>query len=468
MPWYKRWWLGLAHHLQVWRSAWQEQNRQPPAVPSRGRELEFLPAVLEIQETPPSPLGRIITGSIVLLFVMAIIWASFGKIDIVAVAQGKIIPSDHTKIIQPLESGVVSAIYVREGQSVQQGEVLLQLDNTVSSAEIARLQNESIAALLEAARLQALIDEQDKLTAPAEAEPEEVALQQQMLQGQRAEQQARLASAQLAIQQREAALEMSRERVRHLAETLPLLKERAAAAKKMLDRHYVTRMSYLEIEQERLEKSQQLAAQKQQQVQDQAALAEARQHYQATRAELQRTWRAELARAETRARSLQEELVKARTRTGQQRLVAPITGVVQQLAVHTIGGVVTPAQQLMVIVPREGNLEVEAWVENKDIGFVDPEQPAEIKVEAFPFTKYGVIDGKILHLSRDAVPLDNVGYVYNARVSMARSSIQVGNKHVHLTPGMNVSVEVRTGQRRVIEYFLSPLLRGFSETARER
>ena len=178
--------------------------------------------------------------------------------------------------------------------------------------------------------------------------------------------------------------------------------------------------------------------------------------------------RARLAEAETRHRSLSEEIVKARTRIGHQRLTAPINGVVQQLAVHTVGGVVTPAQELMVIVPREGNLEIEAWVENKDIGFVDADQQAEIKVEAFPFTKYGNIDGKILHLSKDAVPLENMGYVYEARVSMARSVVNVGNKMVNLSPGMNVTVEIKTGQRRVIEFFLSPLLRGFNETARER
>ena len=152
----------------------------------------------------------------------------------------------------------------------------------------------------------------------------------------------------------------------------------------------------------------------------------------------------------------------------QQTLTAPIDGVVQQLSVHTIGGVVTPAQQLMVIAPKEGQLEIEAWIENKDIGFVKEGQAAEIKVEAFPFTKYGVIDGKLLHVSHDAVPLDKVGYVYSARVDMEQTSIDVGDKQIRLSPGMNVAVEVRTGQRRVIEYFLSPILRGFKETARER
>jgi hemolysin D len=162
-------------------------------------------------------------------------------------------------------------------------------------------------------------------------------------------------------------------------------------------------------------------------------------------------------------------LAKAETRTGQQTLMAPIDGVVQQLAVHTVGGVVTPAQQLMVIAPREGDLEVEAWIENKDIGFVNSEQDAEVKIEAFPFTRYGVIDGRVLTLSKDAVPIEKVGLVYTARVHLDKSTIRVENdKEVYLSPGMNVTVEIKTGQRRLIEYFLSPLLQAGRESIRER
>jgi hemolysin D len=135
--------------------------------------------------------------------------------------------------------------------------------------------------------------------------------------------------------------------------------------------------------------------------------------------------------------------------------------------VHTVGGVVTPAQELMVIVPEEDSLDIEAWVENKDIGFVSEGHRAEIKVEAFPFTRYGTIDGEITTLSKAAVPMDKIGAVYAARVSMAKSDIRVENKQVQLSPGMNVTVEIKTGTRRLIEYFLSPLLRGFNESVRE-
>ena len=150
------------------------------------------------------------------------------------------------------------------------------------------------------------------------------------------------------------------------------------------------------------------------------------------------------------------------------RLTAPVGGTVQQLAVHTVGGVVTPAQPLMVIVPRDKVLEVEAMLPNKDIGFVNPGQDAEVKVETFPFTKYGTIHGTVTQVSSDAIQDEKLGLVYSTRVKLARDTIQVESKAVRLSPGMAVTIEVKTGTRRVIEYFLSPLMQYGDESLRER
>jgi hemolysin D len=144
-----------------------------------------------------------------------------------------------------------------------------------------------------------------------------------------------------------------------------------------------------------------------------------------------------------------------------------VDGVVQQLAVHTVGGVVTPGQQLMVVVPREARLEVEAWLENKDIGFVRPGQPVEIKVETFPFTRYGTLAGQVTSLSGDAVSVERLGLVYAARVSLERSVVRVDDRDVALAPGMAVTVEIMIGRRRALDFFLSPLLRRTQEAFRE-
>lgn len=389
--------------IKIWLTARKQQVLQKNVTWMRSRELEFLPAVLEVQETPPSPAGRAIILLIILLFIIAIAWASFGKMDIVAIAKGKIVLGDRSKVIQPFETGIVKSIHVSDGQSVTEGELLIEID-TMASADRERLLNEHMAALTEVARLRALIARKNTFIPPKGADPGYIRIQRQRLKDQLAEMHA--------------------------------LDSQVQSFKKLYDKKFVSELQYLEAERKRAEKAQQNAA--------------------------------AFSDVETRAKSLGNEVSKAETRARHQRLTAPINGVVQQLAVHTVGGVVTPAQQLLVIAPTEGQLEVEAWVENKDIGFVNAGQEVEIKIDAFPFTRYGTIPGTVTGLSADAVPLDKIGYVYAARVSLERSTVKLENKTLRLTPGMTVSVEVKTGKRRLIEFFLSPLIRGFQESARER
>ncbi len=463
-----RWRDSLSLHLGVWRTAWAEQRRQPrTAVPSR-REAEFLPAVLEIQDSPPSPVGRAVGGTIVAVFLAGIVWSCLGQIDVVAVAPGKIIPSGYSKVIQPLDSGVIRAIYVKNGQAVRKGEALIELDPTVTGAERERLSNEHQAALVQTTRLRALIAGRSMMDPPKGADPKLAALQQHMLRNQLAEHRSRVEAAQHAIEQRQAAIEATKTNIARLETTVPMQNERASAYKQLVDENFISKMEYLAAEKQRVEETQELARQKEIRGQDLAALAEAQQNYQTLIAEFQQARHAELSEQETKAASLAQELVKAEQRTGLQTLTAPIEGVVQQLAVHTVGGVVTPAQQLLMVVPSEHQLEVEVMVENKDIGFVKEGQAVEMKIETFLFTRYGLIDGRIVNVSNDAVQLEKGGLVYPARVSLARSVIQVDGKDVKLSPGMAVSAEIKTGTRRLIEFFLSPLLKSVQETARER
>lgn len=396
--------MSIARHASIARSAWEQAKREEPLQVPAGKEVEFLPAAIEIQENPPSPAGRFTAWFIMSIFAIAVIWATFGKIDIIAIAQGKIVPGDRSKIIQPLEAGVIKAIHVRDGQRVKQGDPLIDLD-IAADADRERLANEHLAALTELERLKALMNGQPSFTPPKGADPAFVRVQQKRLREQLAEMRA--------------------------------LDSQAEAYRKLYDKKYVPDVQYHEVERQRAEKSQSHAAAR--------------------------------TDAETRAHSLSKELAKAEHRASQQHLTAPIDGVVQQLAVHTVGGVVTPAQQLLVVAPEEGHLEIEAWLENRDIGFVNENQEAEVKIESFPFTRYGTIEGEVLSLSRDAVPVEKVGLVFSARVSMHKDTIEVENgKKIRLSPGMNVTVEIKTGSRRVIEYFLSPLIQGIKETARER
>lgn len=468
----------LSRHVRAWQEAWRAEARTPKGTvhssrassPVSNRAVEFLPAVMEIQHAPPSPIGRAIAWTIIGCFSAAVAWAWFGWLDIIAVAPGKIIPSGYSKTIQPFETGVVSSIHVQDGQIVRKGDVLIELDPTQNRADRAQASNEYGAAKTEAARLQALIAGKSILEAPEDAEPALVTLQQQLLRDQLTEYQARLEAAQSLVEQRRAAVGGTRENIRRLEATVPIEAERAAAYKRLLADHYVSKMDYLQFEQQRIDKAQELAQNRQKLIQDRAALAEAEKNARALVSEFQQSKQAELAAAETKAASLAQQVVKAGQKAELQTLSSPIDGVVQQLAVHTVGGVVTPAQQLLIVVPQEHPVEVEAQVENKDVGFVKEGQDVEIKIETFPFTIYGTIPGKVLSVSDDAVPLDEKqrGLVYTTRVTLDRSTIEVEGKSVPLSPGMAVTVEVKTGRRRVMEYLLSPLLKSVNESLRER
>jgi len=458
----------LSRHWSVWRAAWQAERGQALGSIPGGHSTEFLPAVLEIQQAPPSPIGRAILWTILAVFTSGVLWATFGWIDIVATAQGKIIPSGYSKVIQPYEAGVVAAIHVQNGQLVKRGEVLIDLDPTLNRADRDRASNEYRAAKVEAARLRALIAGRSTFEAPPDGDPQYVLLQRQLLRDQLAEYQARTASAQHLIDQRKAGIDQTQENIRRLEATVPMEAERADAYKKLLDHEAVTKMDFLQAEGQRIDKTQELAGQRKKLMQDHAALAEAEKNYRVLVSEFQQLKQVELSTTETKAASLVQDVTKAGQRADFQRLTTPIDGVVQQLAVHTVGGVVTPAQELLMVVPQDHPVEVEAQVENRDVGFVKAGQVVEIKVETFTFTLYGTIPGRVLSISDDAVPIEKVGLIYPTRVSMDRATIQVEGKPVHLSPGMAVTVEIKTGQRRVIEYLLSPLLKSVKESLRER
>jgi hemolysin D len=431
-------------------------------------EAEFLPAALEIQASPPSPLGRALALSLTLLLAAAAGWAVVGRVDVVAVARGRIIPTGHSKVVQPLDGGIVRAVHVRDGQAVRKGAVLIDLDPTARQADYERLVQERAAAVLHAGRLRALLAGEDAIQTAVGAPAALVALQRRLLADQRAEIQARIEAARLFMEQRRAAVEASRADVARLEDIMPILTERSEAFRTLLAGEYVARMQFLEVEQERITRAGELVAQRERLSRDLAALAEAGEQRRVVEIEFTRARLAELAEWEARATALEHDVTKAAQAARIQRLSAPVDGVVQQLAVHTIGGVVTSAQPLLVVVPSGGPLEVEAWIENRDVAFVRAGQPVEVKADSLPFTRYGTVAGEVLDVSRDAVAQERGGLVYPVRVSLSRASVTTEEGDVRLVPGMLVSVEIATGQRRLIEFLLSPLLRSWKEAARER
>lgn len=462
----------VRRYTSAFRHAWS-LRRETDTPCLHAHEAQFLPAALALRDTPLHPAPRLALWFILVFALIALLWATFGRIDIVATAVGKIIPNDRTKVIQPMETAVVKAIYVRDGQTVRAGQLLIDLDATGAAADSVRLDNETLTARLEAGRAQALLAAVSNGAPPAldplpRVDTARLNAEQAQALGWYAEYQARQQQFQAETVRRQAELQSTLEQVSKLEQTLPIVRQRAKDYQKLADENFAPRHGYLEREQARIEQEQDLASSRSKVAEIRAALKEIQQQQVTLAAETRRHLLDQFNLATQKAVSLQQDSIKADQRSRLMRLLAPVSGTVQQLAIHTVGGVVTPAQALMVIVPQNNVLEVEAMLPNKDIGFVNPGQAAEVKVETFPFTRYGTLHGTITQVSSDAIQDEKRGLVYSTRVKLARDTIRVENKTVRLTPGMAVTVEVKTGTRRVIEYFLSPLMQVTSESLRER
>ena len=381
-------------------------------------EVAFLPAALEITESPPSPIGRAIGASIIAVFCVALLWASLGSVDIVATATGKIVPGGRTKLIQPFETGVVRAIHVRDGQSVKAGDVLIELDPTMTDADQERQRSDLVAAELDVARLRAALTS-DPLAAfrsPQGASAAEIEMHRQFLISQRAEQGAKLAEIERQQGQKEAERATTSASVAKLQATIPVLQERVDIRKTLVDKALASRVVYLSEYQELVGLQQDLVLQQSRLGEADAAIALLKETKERTAAEYRRATYDALAKAEQKAATAAQEVVKADRRTKLQQLTAPVDGVVQQLAVHTVGGVVTPAQSLAIVVPSESQLEIEAMLSNRDIGFVHPGQKAEIKIDTFNFTRYGLLHGDVLSVSTDAITRGQAGRTERPRV----------------------------------------------------
>ncbi|ABK44475.1 type I secretion membrane fusion protein, HlyD family [Magnetococcus marinus MC-1] len=465
---------GLVRHMSVAWQAWR-QDRQAPV---KGLELDhenaFKPAVLEVLERPPSPFGRLITWTIMLFCALAVGWSIWGQIDVVAVAQGKILPNGHVKVIQPLEIGVVREIPVREGEQVAEGEVLVILDPTSTEADLVRFEENLLSAQLDMARWQALAEwdqgEQPQILyrSPDGAPEGRVQKQRWLLKDTLLAHRASLQGIGHELKKQMAELASAKEAVRKYQQLLPLIAKRANAQKTLMEKKLAAQSHWLELEQERVELQRDLAIQKSRLAELLAGLDVTRKRFAETEARFRKEVMEKYVESEQRVIDIEQELTKAARRNQLQVLRSPIDGVVQNLVIHTVGGVVQPAQELMRIVPTSGGIEVEAYLANKDIGFVEEGQAVEIKLETFPFTRYGLINGIVKKLSADAVEHEEMGLVYAARISMMKNTMQVGERLVNITPGMSVTAEIKTGKRRIIEFFLSPIQKSMQEGLRER
>jgi hemolysin D len=457
-------------------------------------EVEFKPAVLEMLETPPSPAGRATALLICLFFSLALVWAYFGKIDIVATATGKIVPSGLSKTIQPLEAGVVKAIHVQDGQEVKAGDTLIEIDSTISQAEQDRLKNEMITEQLEAARLTAALKISDTpladFIAPQGATQAQLDQAKSQLVSQVQEIKSKLSGLDSQITQNEGNMAAVQATIDGLNKTIPIAAQRFNMYTSAAKGGAVSKADMLDAQKDLVDQQQKLREQKGRLTEASGSLNSLKGQRQEAESDFKQKTLDLLAQAQQKANSSHDQLVQATEKNREQTLTAPVDGTVQQLVLHTVGGVVTPAQALMTVVPTDSKLEIQATIANKDIAFVNEGQNVAVKVDAINFTQYGMLHGTILSISQDAVvqqkpPLSpedqkksgaenessepkGQELVYMARIALDKTQMQIGKRLVHLSPGMAVTVEVNTGKRRILEYFLSPIFKDKEEALHER
>jgi hemolysin D len=448
-------------------------ERQAPCVPRRKKdETSFLPAVLEVTETPPSPTARWLTGIIVAIFTTGVVWACVSAVDVVAMAEGRVVLVGRSKVVQPAQTGVIRAIHVRDGQAVKQGEVVVEMDSTSAAAERRRISHDLELAMASAARHRQLSDAGDIAFLPFltvdGVEPAVLQAQTQLMRSEFAEHQAKLRTLDQERVQRSSERATIIASTARLQETIPLISARSEARADLARTGVGSRLVSLEAKQLLLEAQGDLAVQQRRVSEIDAAIQVLNAQHASLRAEFNRSRLIALAEAEQQIDSLRQDLIKIEQTLRQNTLVAPIDGTVQQLAVHTVSGVVQPSQQLMVIVPNGGQLEVEAYLPNREIGFVQEGQPAFIKLETFNFTRFGTVAGRVCNVSRDSVADEKLGYVYAVRVCLDNNFIDLRGVQYPITAGMGAIIEIKTQSRSIISYLLSPIQGHLNESMRER
>lgn len=464
----------LQRYRLAWNHAWGLRHSLD-TTPRLPHEAQFLPAALALQETPVHPAPRYLQWLIMTLATLAVLWAVLGQVDVVATASGRIVPSGRSKVIQPHEVAVVKAIHVTDGQAVKAGDLLVELDPSQTSADVKRLSSDLLASQVDAVRAQAMLDAITNQQPPTDvaAKLPQASIEQQQaanlwLQGQYQELSSGLSQQEAVIAQRSAEIQAARQSASKLEQMLPITRRITADYARLAEKGLVPKHHYLNKQQEQMEQERQLAEQQSRILELSSARQAAQQQRETTLAQNRRAMLDLLHQSEQKAAALQQELHKAERLNSLTRLTAPVDGTVQQLTIHTAGGVVTEAQPLMVLVPRDQPIEIEAQLENKDIGFVHPGQDVAVKIEAFNFTKYGVLHGKVLSLSEDAIEDEKRGLLYSLHIELNQNHIRVGSEEMPLTPGMAVRAEIKTDRQRVIDYFLSPLKRYVDESLEER
>jgi HlyD family secretion protein len=444
---------------------------------------DFSPSLLRVQTQPPAPFASVMLRLLLILLFALILWAAFGKLDIVATAQGKLIPQTYVKIVQPFEQGMISEILVTEGQHVVAGQILMRLDTTMSDADGKAINADYRVKQIALRRIDAeLADKEFKRQRNDPDTHYNEALNQ--YRANRLAYQTALDQERSTHDKAQSDLAAAQQARTKLTETLPHYRDQAKAYADMAKDGYVSKLAATDKEREHIEKEQDLKTQEHIIASAQATLASSSRKLEQISADYRQRLQAERADLSGRLDKTQAEFDKQQYRHDLLELKASQDGIVKDVATHTIGTVISPGTILMTLVPKDEILRAEVWVTNEDVGFIHQGDPTKIKFASYQFQKYGMVDGEIAHLSADATDNTQQGagqsapptakspngqaFAYRALVDLKAQELLVDGVRHALSPGMQVTAEMHLGTRTILEYLLSPVTGAFQEAGRER
>lgn len=443
--------------------------------------LEFSAPLLRIQDTPPSPLAGWFLRLLMFFFACIASWAVFGRLDIVAVADGKLVPEGYLKIVQPAEQGVVKDILVKEGQRVKAGEVLIRMDSVLSNADAGTLRHDFHHRRMALHRIDAELAGEGLVAQQGVPASIHAAVQAQYAANVHAYQNA-LAQEQALREKANHDLAAARETKAKLEQTLPHYVAQEAAYAKLSKDGFAGNLMATDKQRERIEREQDLRTQEYVIRSNLALLAQSERKIAQITADYRRQLRTERVEVATQFGKTSQELAKIEHRQGLLELRAPQDGTVKDLATHTAGTVAAPGTILMTLVPRHDSVFAEVWLGNQDVGFVRPGQDVKIKLATFPFQKYGMVHGKVVQVGADASESPSPGsrpdmsggrdrpatLAFRTLVKLDSQNLAVDAGSHPVAAGMQVSAEINLGTRSILEYLLSPVQKAFHEAGRER
>ncbi|QAU34867.1 HlyD family type I secretion periplasmic adaptor subunit [Janthinobacterium sp. 17J80-10] len=439
-----------------------------------------------IQGAPPSEFGRIVLWSIAVLVGIMMVWAAFGQLDIIATAEGKLVPQTLVKIVQPAESGVVKALLVKEGDTVKAGQVLARLDTTLATADKTGVASDLATQQLQVRRIEAELQDQpmspkagDDVQRFAQVHSQYIAHRKAFVD---ALDQEKSILTKVEHEKRSAV-----EILAKLEQTLPTYKKSAEAYVKLEREGFFSGLAAAEKQREAIEKAKDLDAQKAMVASLDATIAAQHKKISQLKSAYQSELQKELADIRAKIAQLQPNLDKTLYKEGLMELKAPQDGVIKDLATTTVGAVVQPGTVVLTLVPQGEELYADVNVKNEDVGFVQIGQSAQVKLAAYPFQKYGMLIGKVIHISADATESnhaangrtdgrDQSGDAPTAGIAVYKARIKLDSQTLNgprgsalaITPGMQIVAEINQGKRTVLEYLLSPVQKTVMEAGRER